>query len=97
MSIPYVTTGSTPPSPCYKMLCFSYPPPPLQGHNVILECPLTCVTNVNEEKSSIEEETSSSSSIEKDQPSRKIIKPPTKCESCDKSSMNTNVNIVVNH
>ena len=29
-----------PPPPCYKMLCFSWPPPPPRGHNVICEWPL---------------------------------------------------------
>ena len=29
-----------PPPPCYKMLWFSWPPPPLMGHNVICEWPL---------------------------------------------------------
>ena len=32
-----------PPPPCYKMLCFSWPPPPPQGHNVICEWPLLIV------------------------------------------------------
>ena len=28
-----------PPPPCYNMLCFSYPPTPPRGHNVICESP----------------------------------------------------------